>query len=161
MTGIAMTGFQDAGFIFGQLDGLAKAKLVMVFAVHFTGMVILFRMAASQSASFLHRIPFLVGSWPGSVTAAMMMAALVAAASFAVGRQSGLATVLVFNAGVLSLYVIEFTILLSRGFFRRLLDDELQPEIRVAIAFIVMVNAGYFTLMLLKDILLSDQLGVY
>jgi len=152
--------FQDAGLIFDTFNALAQAKLLMVFGVHFAGMVLLFRMAASQSTSFLQRIPFLVGSWSGTVTGAMMIATLVALASFAVGRQSGLATVLFLNAGVLSLYVIEFTILLSRGFFRRLLDDELQPEIRVAIAFIVMVNAGYFTLMLLKDILLSDQLGV-
>ncbi|MGC6519187.1 MAG: hypothetical protein ACON37_04075 [Candidatus Puniceispirillaceae bacterium] len=152
--------YQDAGLIFEQFDSLAQAKLATVFAVHLAGLVILFRMASSQPTSFLHRAPYLVGSWSGSLTGAMMVATLVAAASFIVGRQSGLVTVLFLNAGVLSLYVIEFTVLLSRGFFRRLLDDELQPEIRVAIAFIVMVNAGYFTLMLLKDILLSDQLGV-
>lgn len=155
-----MMGFQDAGLIFDQFDALAQAKLGMVFAVHLAGLVLLFRMAASQSTSFLQRIPYLVGSWSGSVTGAMIIASLIALASFAAGRQSGLATVLFLNAGVISLYVIEFTILLSRGFFRRLLDDALQPEIRVAIAFITMVNAGYFTLMLLKDILLSDQLGV-
>ena len=48
--------------------------------------------------------------------------------------------------------------MLSRGFFKRLLDDTLQLEIRTFICFIVMVNADYFTLMFLKEILLSDNL---
>ena len=47
--------------------------------------------------------------------------------------------------------------MLSHGFFKCLLDDTLQLEIRTIICFIVMVNAGYFTLMFLKDILLSDN----
>ena len=48
--------------------------------------------------------------------------------------------------------------MLSRGFFKRLLDDMLQLEICTFICLIVMVNAGYFTPMFLKDILLSDNL---
>jgi hypothetical protein len=155
-----MTGFDDAGFIFGQMDQLARAKLGLIFAVHLACSLALLRVAATQSTSVLHRIPFFVGSIGGSAIGGLLLASLVAGASILAGRQSGLATVLVLNAGVISLYVIEFTILLSRGFFRRLLDDALQPEIRVAISFIVMVNAGYFTLMFLKDILLSDSLGV-
>ena len=48
--------------------------------------------------------------------------------------------------------------MLSRGFFKRLLGDTLQLEIRAFICFIVMVNAANFTLTFLKDILLSDNL---
>ncbi|HCV88592.1 MAG TPA: hypothetical protein DGU02_05340 [Alphaproteobacteria bacterium] len=155
-----MTGFDDAGFIFGQMDQLARAKLALIFAIHLVCFVALLRVAATQPTSFLHRAPFLVGSLAGSAVGGVLLGGFVVAASILAGRHSGLATVLFLNAGVISLYVIEFTILLSRGFFRRLLDDALQPEIRVAISFIVMVNAGYFTLMFLKDILLSDSLGV-
>ena len=155
-----MTGFDDAGFIFGQMDQLARATLLLLFAVHRVGALALLRVAATQPSSFLHRMPFFVGSLAGSVAGGALLAGLVTAGSILAGRHSGLATVLFLNAGVISLYVIEFTILLARGFFRRLLDDALQPEIRVAISFIVMVNAGYFTLMFLKDILLSDSLGV-
>ena len=155
-----MMGFEDAGLIFGQMDQLARAKLGLIFAVHLVCFLALLRVAATQPTSFLQRIPFFVSSLGGSAIGGLLMASLVAGASILAGRHSGLATVLFLNAGVISLYVIEFTILLSRGFFRRLLDDALQPEIRVAISFIVMVNAGYFTLMFLKDILLSDSLGV-
>jgi len=155
-----MTAFEDAGFIFGELDQLARAKLGLIFAVHLACVIALLRVAATQPTSILHRVPFLVGSLAGAAVGGLLLASLVAGASILAGRHSGLATVLFLNAGVISLYVIEFTILLARGFFRRLLDDALQPEIRVAISFIVMVNAGYFTLMFLKDILLSDSLGV-
>jgi len=157
---VGMTGFDDAGFIFDQMDQLARAKLGLIFAVHLVCFVALLRVAATQPASLLHRIPFFVGSLAGSATGGLLLAGLVTGASILAGRHSGLATVLFLNAGVISLYVIEFTILLARGFFRRLLDDSLQPEIRVAISFIVMVNAGYFTLMFLKDILLTNSLGV-
>ena len=155
-----MTGFQEAGYIFAQFDELARAKLALIVAVHLAGMFALFRMAATQPTSFLQRVPMLVTSRAGSLASATALAMIVAGCSVAVGRHSGVATVLFLNAGVISLYVIEFTILLGRGFFKRLLDDALQPEIRFAISFIVMVNAGYFTLMILKDVLLSDQLGV-
>ena len=38
------------------------------------------------------------------------------------------------------------------------MDDTIQLEIRTFICFIVMVKAAYFTLMFLKDILLSVNL---
>ena len=47
-----------------------------------------------------------------------------------------------FNAGVVTLYVIEFSILLSDGFFKRLMGDELHPEILLFICFVLMINAG-------------------
>jgi len=158
--GGSMTGFDDAGFIFAPMDQLARAKLGLIFTLHFACMLALLRVAATQQSSVLNRIPHLTGSLAGSLAGAAGLAGLVAGASLLAGRHGGVATLLVLQAGVISLYVIEFTILLSRGFFRRLLDDALQPEIRVAISFVVMVNAGYFTLMFLKDILLSDSLGV-
>jgi hypothetical protein len=65
-----------------------------------------------------------------------------------------------FNAGVVTLYVIEFSILLSNGFFKRLLGDELPPEILLFICFVLMINAGYFTIMFLKDIILSTRIGI-
>ena len=91
---------------------------------------------------------------------AAMIAGLVTLASLVADRQVGVMTVLLVNAAALTLYVIEYSILLSRGFFKRLLGDDLQPELRLFICFVVMTNAGYFALMFLKDILLSDNLGM-
>ncbi|MEK9853486.1 MAG: hypothetical protein VW495_01660 [Rhodobiaceae bacterium] len=146
--------------IFGQRDGLASAKLMAVFALHMASLALLFVMAHGQPSSTLGRFTIITGRWHGRLALAAALAALIAAASLIADRQAGMTTVLFLNAGVLALYVIEYSILLSRGFFKRLLGDDLQAELRLFICFVVMTNAGYFTLMFLKDILLSDSLGV-
>ena len=117
-------------------------------------------MAHGQPASTLGRFSIIAGQLHGRFALAAGLAALITAASVVADRQAGMTTVLFLNAGVLALYVIEYSILLSRGFFKRLLGDDLQAELRLFICFVVMTNAGYFTLMFLKDILLTDSLGV-
>lgn len=146
--------------IFGQRDGLASAKLLVLFALHAASLTLLFAMAHEQPASTLGRFSFITRQFTVRLAVAAALAALIAVASLIADRQAGMTTVLFLNAGVLALYVIEYSILLSRGFFKRLLGDDLQAELRLFICFVVMTNAGYFTLMFLKDILLSDTLGV-
>ena len=67
--------------------------------------------------------------------------------------QLGPQTLLIINAAFLTLWYVECAILLAFGFFVRLFDDELPFEITLFISFIVMVNAGYFTLMFLVSLL--------
>ena len=146
--------------IFGQRDGLASAKLGVVFALHAASLALLFAMAHGQPASTLGRFAIISGRMPARLALAAALAVLIAAASLIADRAAGMTTVLFLNAGILALYVIEYSILLSRGFFKRLLGEDLQAELRLFICFVVMMNAGYFALMFLKDILLSDSLGV-
>ena len=72
--------------------------------------------------------------------------------------QLGLQTLLIINAAFLTLWYVECAILLAFGFFVRLFDDELPFEITLFISFIVMVNAGYFTLMFLVSLLRAPSL---
>jgi hypothetical protein len=67
--------------------------------------------------------------------------------------QIGPQTLLVVNAGFLTIWYIECAILLTDGFFARLFEDELPFEIRLFVSFVVMVNAGYFTLMFIVSLL--------
>ena len=161
MRGIMAMGIDPTDQLFLYLDDLERAKLALVFFLHLAAFVTVFRGAAAQPGAFFGRFPVLTASWMNIMLSAIAFAAAVCVISILAGRHSGIATVLFVNAGVISLYVIEFTVMLSRGFFKRLLDEALQPEIRTAICFIIMVNAGYFTLMFLKDILLSDNLGIW
>ena len=62
-------------------------------------------------------------------------------------------TLLIINAAFLTLWYVECAILLALGFFARLFDEELPFEITLFISFLVMVNAGYFTLMFLVSLL--------
>jgi len=155
-----MSGIETTGYVFGDIDHLALAKLVLVFGLHLVALLVLFRGAAAQKSSFLTKYAMLTASWLNSIMSAAILSLAVCVATVLAGRYSGMTTVLIVNAAVITLYVVEFSVMLSRGFFKRLLDDALQPEIRTFICFIVMVNAGYFTLMFLKDILLSDNLGM-
>ena len=145
--------------IFEQRDGLAMAKLLAVFCLHAGSLSLLFNIAKSQPQSTLGRMSLISGSLTLRVVTAAAIAGLITLASLVADRQAGMMTVLLVNAAALTLYVIEYSILLSRGFFRRLLGDDLQPELLLFICFVVMTNAGYFALMFLKDILLSDTLG--
>jgi len=67
--------------------------------------------------------------------------------------QLGPQTLLIINAAFLTLWYVECAILLAFGFFARLFDEELPFEITLFISFLVMVNAGYFTLMFLVSLL--------
>ena len=69
----------------------------------------------------------------------------------------GLTTMFFITAAFLSLWYIELAILLAHGFFKRLFDEEMPFEITLFISFVVMVNAGYFTLMFLVSVIRSPQ----
>ena len=98
-------------------------------------------------------------SSPLRIVTAAAIARLITLAGPVADRHVGMMTAPLVNAAALTLYVIEYSILLSRGFFRKLPDDDLQPEPQFFICFVVMTNAGYFALMFLKDIPLGDTLG--
>ena len=66
--------------------------------------------------------------------------------------QLGPQTLLIVNAAFLTLWYVECAILLASGFFAKLFGDELPFEIRFFVSFVIMVNAGYFTLMFLVSL---------
>ena len=90
--------------------------------------------------------------------AGAVLGTVVAVLSSVGVAQMGPQTLLVINAAFLTLWYVECTVLLAFGFFARLLDDELPFEIRLFISFIVMVNAGYFTLIFLVSLLRAPTL---
>ena len=145
--------------IFEQRDGLAMAKLLAVFCLNAGSLGLLFHIAKGQPQSTLGRMSLISASSTLRLVTAAAIAGLITLACLVADRHAGMMTVLLVNAAALALYVIEYSILLSRGFFQKLLGDDLQPELRLFICFVVMTNAGYFALMFLKDILLSDTLG--
>jgi len=151
-------GFDETRLIFDPFDGLAQAKLLAVFALHGSALTLLLMLARSQPASTLGRMRVVSGPSPTWLVLGLVLAVMLTAVSLVAGQTAGLGTLLILTAAVLTLYVIEFSILLSNGFFKNLFDEALQPEIRLFICFVVMTNAGYFALMFLKDMLLSDNL---
>lgn len=152
--------YGGTALIFNFADNLDRAKLLVVFVVHGLALSLLLFMSRRQPKSTLGRMRLIAEKANVWLVLAISLAVVLAVVNILVGRLSGITTVLMFNAGVVTLYVIEFSILLSNGFFKRLLGDELPPEILLFICFVLMINAGYFTIMFLKDIILSTRIGI-
>ena len=152
--------YGGTALIFNFAANLDRAKLLVVFVVHGLALSLLLFMSRQQPKSTLGRMRLIVEKANVWIVLAISLAVVIAVVNILVGRLSGVTTVLMFNAGVVTLYVIEFSILLSNGFFKRLLGDELPPEILLFICFVLMINAGYFTIMFLKDIILSTRIGI-
>ena len=55
----------------------------------------------------------------------------------------------IFNASILTIIYFEFAIILEKFFLRDLLENSLPVSINYIISFTLMINAGYFTLMLI------------
>ena len=152
--------YGGTALIFNFADNLDRAKLLVVFVVHGLALGLLLFMSRRQPKSTLGRMRLIAEKANVWIVLAISLAVVLAVVNILVGRLSGVTTVLMFNAGVVTLYVIEFSILLSNGFFKRLLGDELPPEILLFVCFVLMINAGYFTIMFLKDIILSTRIGI-
>ena len=67
-------------------------------------------------------------------------------------------TLMIFTAVIISILYIEMGIILSRNFFVKFFDDQLPKEIIYFIGFILMINAGYFTIMFILRIVKANTL---
>ena len=67
-------------------------------------------------------------------------------------------TLMIFTAVIVSILYIEMGIILSRNFFVKFFDDQLPKEIIYFIGFILMINAGYFTIMFILKIIKANTL---
>ena len=65
-------------------------------------------------------------------------------------------TLMIFTAVIVSILFIEMGIILSRNFFVKFFDDQLPKEIIYFIGFILMINAGYFTIMFILRIIKAN-----
>ena len=141
-----------------QSEDLFFSKLMVIGIIHTILSFIVLEGALRQSRRYVFFFParFFVRllSSPyhrggGSVIIGTAVAVLSSVGASQIGPQ----TLLVVNAGFLTIWYIECAILLTDGFFARLFENELPFEIRLFVSFVVMVNAGYFTLMFIVSLL--------
>ena len=148
-------------FVF-QSEDLFLSKFIAIGFIHALLSFIVIQGSLSQSrqrvlflpASFLARIlPGLAHRLGVSTVLGVSIAVLSSFSAVQYGPQ----TLLIVNAAFLTLWYVECAILLAFGFFARLFDDELPFEIRFFVSFVIMVNAGYFTLMFLVSLLRAPK----
>ena len=98
---------------------------------------------------------FLRGVWWHGLVARLAMALL--AGGFAMlasvtAYDYGKTTLLVVNAGLLTLWYLELAMILRQAVLSDLFDGDLPAEITLFIAFVLAINGGYFTLMFIAAI---------
>ena len=67
-------------------------------------------------------------------------------------------TYVLFVAGVLTIIYSEISFLLGKYFFPNFVSENISKEIIYMFSFIVFINAGYFTFMLILDILKAQTI---
>ena len=148
-------------FVF-QSEDLFLSKFIAIGIIHALLSFIVIQGSFSQRRQ---RVLFLPASLiarilPGlahRLGASIVLGASIAVLSSFSALQLGPQTLLIVNAAFLTLWYVECAILLAFGFFARLFDDELPFEIRFFVSFVIMVNAGYFTLMFLVSLLRAPK----
>ena len=78
---------------------------------------------------------------------------LITLSSFIIVNFIGKFTYVLFIAGVITIIYSEISFLLGKYFFPNFVSENVSKEIVYMFSFIVFINAGYFTFMLILDIL--------
>ena len=94
----------------------------------------------------------------GRLLLAVFMGGAVGATFAMLAQNISPLTAIFFHAACLTIWYIEAAYLLAHGFFKSVFDDELPFEITLFISFVLMVNAGYFTLMISLSLLRAPTL---
>ena len=141
-----------------QSEDLFFSKLMVIGIIHTILSFIVLEGALRQSRRYVFFFPTrffvrLLSSPYHRGGGSIIIGTAVAVLSSVGASQIGPQTLLVVNAGFLTIWYIECAILLTDGFFARLFENELPFEIRLFVSFVVMVNAGYFTLMFIVSLL--------
>ncbi|MGC6484713.1 MAG: hypothetical protein ACON4P_03490 [Candidatus Puniceispirillales bacterium] len=138
--------FQDGSLVSSQILAIGVINTGLVF-----GLLTLYRHYQEQPL-------FLRGRWWHSLAMRLLMA--VGAGGFAMlasmtALDYGKTTLLVVNAGLLSLWYLELAMILGKRFFPSIFNGDLPAEITLFIAFVLAINGGYFTLMFIAAIFRS------
>lgn len=146
-----------------QPEQLIATKFLIFGFIHSCLIFIIVEGAIKQHRQTVLLIPInwitlVLPSILGRIAFSFMIGASIAYASSLLGHNVDVGTMMIANAGFLTLWYVECAILLARGFFSRLFGDELPKEITFFVSFIVMINAGYFTLMFMVSILRAPSL---
>ena len=148
-------------FVF-QSEDLFLSKFIAIGIIHALLSFIVIQGSLSQRRQRVLFLParFVACILPGlahRLGASIVLGVSIAVLSSFSAVQLGPQTLLIVNAAFLTLWYVECAILLAFGFFARLFDDELPFEIRFFVSFVIMVNAGYFTLMFLVSLLRAPK----
>ncbi|MDB3863497.1 MAG: hypothetical protein P8L26_01745 [Alphaproteobacteria bacterium] len=136
---------------------LITTKLIIVTTIEAIIFLFIFWMKVAYKEKIKIIVPINFKYSLFSVSIAILFYLILVLINFVVYQYSAF-TLLIFTAVVISILYIEMGIVLSRNFLVKFFDNELPKEIIYFIGFILMINAGYFTIMLILKIVKANSI---
>lgn len=136
---------------------LIITKLIIVTAIEAIIFLFIFWMKVAYKEKIKIIVPINLKVSLFSISIAILFFLILVMINFVIYQYSSF-TLLIFTAVVISILYIEMGIVLSRNFLIKYFDNELPKEIIYFIGFILMINAGYFTIMLILKIVKANSL---
>tara|TARA_B100001287_G_C22383367_1_gene389875 strand:- start:179 stop:616 length:438 start_codon:yes stop_codon:yes gene_type:complete len=136
---------------------LITTKLIIITAIEVIIFLFIFWLKVAYKEKIRIVVPISFQFTIFSLSVTFLLSLILVLINFIVYQYSSF-TLLIFTAVLISILYIEMGIVLSRNFLVKLFDDELPKEIIYFIGFILMINAGYFTIMLILKIVKANSL---
>ena len=141
-----------------QTEALILSKLLTITAIHCVLAAFIFDFGTRQSRLPVPLPYFIKQHSLARLACGVVIGILIGTFFSFIARAISPFTAILFHAGFLTIWYIEAAYLLAHGFFKNIFDDELPFEITLFISFVLMVNAGYFTLMISLSLLRAPTL---
>ena len=141
-----------------QTEALILSKVLTITAIHCLLAAFIFDFGTRQNRLPLPLPSFIASRMLPRLLSGIAVGLVIGACFSFMAQTISPFTAILFHAGFLTIWYVEAAYLLAHGFFKNLFDDELPFEITLFISFVLMVNAGYFTLMISLSLLRAPTL---
>ena len=134
---------------------LLTSKLIIITIIELLIFVTIVALKKAYKEKLKILIPFNIALNIFGFSLIILLGLVLLTLNYLIYQYSSL-TLMIFTAVIVSILFIEMGIILSRNFFIRFFDDQLPKEIVYFISFILMINAGYFTIMFILRIIKAN-----
>ena len=134
---------------------LLTSKLIIITIIELLIFVTIVTLKKAYKEKLKILIPFNIALNIFGFSLIILLGLVLLTLNYLIYQYSSL-TLMIFTAVIVSILFIEMGIILSRNFFIKFFDDQLPKEIVYFISFILMINAGYFTIMFILRIIKAN-----
>ena len=136
---------------------LLYSKLIIITFIELLILVAILSLKRAYKEKLKILVPLNISSNLFGLSLLVLFGLVLLTLNFFIYQYSSL-TLMILTAVIISILYIEMGIILSRNFFVKFFDDQLPKEIIYFISFILMINAGYFTIMFILKIIKANSL---
>ena len=136
---------------------LLYSKLIIITFIELLILVAILSLKRAYKEKLKILVPLNISSNLFGLSLLFLFGLVLLTVNFFIYQYSSL-TLMILTAVIISILYIEMGIILSRNFFVKFFDDQLPKEIIYFIGFILMINAGYFTIMFILKIIKANSL---